>query len=494
MSENRGVAEVNVLVNGFHCPEQLGIVSSIARAASPGELHHIGVRSLAGEMALRLPGVHALYWEDLFWGGSQESSLVHRGSIDAALLTRMAKWETVTLKMMDRFEFLEDWDYRRRKRCYLDYVKFWHAYLEENRIGLVISQNVPHEVFDFVIYTLARESGIPTLMFYQSQIKDMILPMRDYDGGVIGLEAALERLGRHPDAPVLPPALEAELQSVLAGKKPFYMNRSGVLVRASSFLARVFAFLGRALRDAEKAARVGLAFRLRVGLRKAALAGQSRRLAAEYEKLAEKADLSRPYVYLALHYQPELTTCPLAGPWVDQELIVGLLADCLPEGVELYVKEHPKQTILSRGLGYYSRLTGRRNVHLVSRDTDSFVLTDHALAVATCTGTAGWEALIRGKPVLVFGDIFYATAPGAWRIREREDLVSALDGIMDASRPKPGLDELRRFVQALKDVTIEGFTDPAYRQVSALGFEESNANLSSYISAFIHSLGPGENR
>ena len=98
-----------------------------------------------------------------------------------------------------------------------------------------------------------------------------------------------------------------------------------------------------------------------------------------YNKKAQEPDYEEKYVYLPLHYQPENTTCPLAGSFVDQQLIVNLLSYCLPEGVFLYVKEHPKQTAVGRTKDYYEKLLGRKNVRLIRTDANSFALMDHAV-------------------------------------------------------------------------------------------------------------------
>lgn len=479
---------MNVLINGFHDHKQLSLVSSIRDMVLPGTVHCITVRNMADEMVAACPGIRTMCWEDLFWGGSLAASAIPSFPVDSAFLERMSRMEVLALKMMDRFEFLSDWNYGKRKQCYLDYVQFWHSYLIENRIELLISQNIPHEVFDFVLYSVATELHIPSLMFYQSQIKDMILPLKTYDGGIIGLASALKELPSDEQNPVLSDTLEEAIQDVLLNKKPFYMSKTPLFRRAQLFLNKAFSHV----RDAcilKKKSAITVSFRFKAWKRSVYLARKSRLLDRTYEKLAVKPDFSIPYFYVPLHYQPELTTCPLAGPWVDQELIVDLLSACLPEGVFIYVKEHPKQTALSRETDCYERISRHPNVRLVAKNTDSFELADHSIGVVTCTGTAGWEALIRGKPVLVFGNIFYETAPGAYRIRKREDLESALKEIATPGLNSPSLEGIRRFLHGLEKVTISGFVDPVYEQVSALNFEQSNANLAAYIRSYIGASG-----
>ena len=47
---------------------------------------------------------------------------------------------------------------------------------------------------------------------------------------------------------------------------------------------------------------------------------------------------------------------------------------------------------------------------------DSFPLIANSKAVATVTGTVGWEAMVRRKPVLVFGLSWYEKYAGVLKI------------------------------------------------------------------------------
>lgn len=195
-----------------------------------------------------------------------------------------------------------------------------------------------------------------------------------------------------------------------------------------------------------------------LGLRK------KRELARDYDRAARAADFSLPYVYVPLHYQPEASTSPLGGAYVDQWLMIELLSKTVPDGWRLYVKEHRFQFDKkgsgdqTRSTDFYRRIAALPNVRLVSATTPPFELIDQARAVATVTGTSGWEALLRGRPALVFGRAWYASCEGAFAVDSAERCAEALRRIEAGYRPEP--DKVRLFLQALEEVGFRGYTIP----------------------------------
>ena len=124
----------------------------------------------------------------------------------------------------------------------------------------------------------------------------------------------------------------------------------------------------------------------------------------EYATYTKPVDFGKPYVYVPLNYQPECTTSPLGGIFVDQVLMIQMLSAALPVGWGLYVKEHPAQWPAHLGdftpqryKGFYSDIAAVPHVRLVPVTVNTFELADHAQATATVSGTAGWESIARGS-------------------------------------------------------------------------------------------------
>jgi hypothetical protein len=154
-----------------------------------------------------------------------------------------------------------------------------------------------------------------------------------------------------------------------------------------------------------------------------------------YEQRSINPNYSNKYVYFPLHYQPERTTSPEGGQYVHQYLIVNLLSSLVSDDTAIYVKEHPSQ-FSSRLNGErgrkredYSDLMNENNVELVSQSADQFDLIDNSEFVVTITGTAGWEAILRGTPTIVFGNAWYRSSPGCFYVKTKSELKDVIDNI-----------------------------------------------------------------
>ncbi len=199
-----------------------------------------------------------------------------------------------------------------------------------------------------------------------------------------------------------------------------------------------------------------------------------------YANNVVEPDLSCKYIYVAPHYQPEATTMPLAGAFSNQLLIVQMLAYCVPDDVLIYVKEHPRQDIRCRSIRYYQDMVTIPNVRLISRNFNTFELTNHALAVATATGTVGWEALFKGKPVLMFGSYVYQYAPGVLQVKTLEDCKKAICKIIHEDF-KPNLNELKLFLKAIDENSFLLNLNPHYEGIVNISTEQTVNNLTESI-------------
>jgi len=383
-------------------------------------------------------------FRDLGFGASRSWPLPPR-----RLWERLQPAEAVAMHMMDR-----TWRSARagkkhesRKRRWLEWVTYAYGFLTAHGVERVLHCNVPHFPFQYALFETARAMGLETRFLMQLQVKDTYLVAPSIDELHEPVGRALEGgAGDHE----LEPRMGEELERRTTRHKPFYMSGKGIPAWTRFYTAQRRFFRGR-LRSLPAAA-----------------AYRSARL-----KSGDPPKDGEPYVYLPLHLQPEATTLPLGGVYGDQSLVVETLARALPEGWLLVVKENPKQRFDKRSPGFYRRLASLPSVRLVGRDVSSFDLLESCRAVATITGSAGWEALCSNKPALVFGKAFYRHATGAAAIASLADARAALGAIADGSFPTPTKDDCGHFLAALQTVTHEGVCDAAYLRDSGRSEEES---------------------
>ncbi len=196
-----------------------------------------------------------------------------------------------------------------------------------------------------------------------------------------------------------------------------------------------------------------------------------RRWKRDYLRLTEgfsfEDETQKPFVYFALHYQPERTTCPDGGIFSDQLLAIRTISQALPKGWRILVKEHPSQFYwqtegeLSRWDGYYDQINEIENVVLVPLNMSSVRLIDSCSTVATITGTVGWEACLRAKPVITLARPWYATCSGVFMAGNVEEIKDAFVKISVGERPE--LDAVASFLAGLEKVGHRCYLNPSHK-------------------------------
>ena len=117
---------------------------------------------------------------------------------------------------------------------------------------------------------------------------------------------------------------------------------------------------------------------------------------------------SRPQVYLPLQMSPEATIDYWSKDtsWINYEDRVIALMQTHRDTRSFLVKEHPN-LLGFRTPGFYRRLESQPNCILIAPQVPSNHVVDLSDAMALCTGSAGFEAALRGVPVYSDSDPYY---------------------------------------------------------------------------------------
>jgi len=381
-----------------------------------------------------------------------------------------ASYELQALKMMDRMDPDRcSFSFSERQRHYRNLIKNWTSCIDILEPELVISATVPHRVYDYVLYLLCRYLHIPFIMFQHTAFPGRIIPLQEINSiGQAIKNDYDEILHAKPNGNMLKANLAPD---ILAGYqnvqkdcemgKPAYVetnklqhkqssNIAGLSMKLMSEIFRYPAkFFGRKgfllqgfptyLKRKNKSLETSRLNIVQYSFYKIKANKLKRKLENYYDSCTRNPDFSKPYIFLPLHYQPEMTSNPSGDMFVDQFLCVETLAKKIPDDWEIYIKEHPAQ-FQSHGEGqtsrikeFYDDLLKFPNIRLMPLNADSFHLISNAKAVATITGTVGWEAMVRGKPVLIFGLSWYENYPGVLKIRNEESAGKIYDFIQKFS-------------------------------------------------------------
>lgn len=365
-----------------------------------------------------------------------------------------------------------------KRNYYYRYLRFWNGMLKTLRPNAVIFSAVPHSATGFALYSLAKLLRITTIILNQLTVETRVLLMEDYKTDSLLLKQKSEEMrGRKVRLEELSPDLREyyekhrreadatpEYKTLNAkGKAPFALPRLDVVsnhIRKGTVLPVLRSYLAMFLTK-RKLHYIGPSI---YGWQYRRLVKKWQRdivrIRNEYNALQVEPRLASKFIYVPLAFQPEQTTCPRGGVFDDQLLMLEILSASLPDGYVLYAKEHSTQwyphSIEShqyRYPGFYQRIARLPNTYLIPADISSFTLIAHASAVATVTGTAGWEGLLRQKPVLLFGYVWYMYSTGVFRVTDVASCREALLRIEGGYRVSE--QEIVNFLAALDVVSLK---------------------------------------
>lgn len=385
-------------------------------------------------------------------------------TIDESELSGVLPYALQTIAMLERWAFFIGKDVDTRIRIYLHNIQFWNGYLRQNNIEQVVFFTYPHEVFDFIIYQLCKAMGIPTIIIGISIVENRNYCIRSIEDDIPELQERYQALCQeYRTASMEEIELSRDLRQLFdkmsdpaADKRPYYikavdfhrnhritgefskenlsakkkLERLVHLIKHPSWneIARALKYSLRAIDSVVFKGRITLALRKVFSYK----ARMSKQLAKYYDKISVKPDYQAKYVYFPLHFQPECSSNPNGGGmYCEQSIPIRILADSLPDDVFVYVKEYPYQIYGARTKESYDELLKIPRVVLVKADVDTYELIQHAVAVSTLIGTAGWEGLFYGKPFIMFGYWVMQHCPGVYHVRTKAECRQAVDDILN---------------------------------------------------------------
>lgn len=133
------------------------------------------------------------------------------------------------------------------------------------------------------------------------------------------------------------------------------------------------------------------------------------------------------YVYFPVHNSNEYSTQVQGTMWINQLQIIEALAKSVPHDWKVVVKEHPGTLLWRvRPKSFYDEIKSYPNVLLIPTETNSNYVISNAQLVVTIIGTTGWEAVIRGIPVIDFEENVFDVLGLSRRCTDFKELSAAI--------------------------------------------------------------------
>lgn len=374
-------------------------------------------------------------------------------AIDKEIIEKSSYYELIALKMMDRLDLDRySFNFNERQAHFRSMLGYWLHILDEYSLDLIVTPTAPHRVFDFSLYVACKIRNVKFIFYQVTHFDEFGFLVDDIEkypqklikelreGSLEGeplteitekVESLLNDGNDAVNQPWYMVDSKRDQDKVSSSKVLFYVKKLKKITKALQPIDIYHKEKGRPLSESKVS-------HLRRFLHKEAQYIRLKKLKEYYESLC--TDIApKKYVLVALHYQPEETTCPNGGVYVDQLLVIELLSKCLPDDCTVLVKEHPMQFYrnleggASRDKQFYDYAKSIDKVKFISTNSNQFELLRNAEGVATVTGTIGWEAAVKGKKVYLFGRSWYMGMPNVHSIRTKSDLTTAVTSDVDVS-------------------------------------------------------------
>lgn len=407
-------------------------------------------------------------------------------------LQNFAEVERIFLKLADRLGFIES--YQWRKDLYLKLLSTWIYIIKNSKVKFAIFENLPHEGFDFIAYSVYKYFNIKCFCFYQMPIR----PKKTY---LLQLITNIYNHGELINFNKENNIKSNDYKSKFAGYLEISKNKSSNLIsftrKKNVDILNIKFIYSKYLHPLKKIyVESGIRKILQLFIMKMGLGDpyitSIKKLNNISNQISIKPDLTKLFIYLPLHYQPELSTSPLAKGFVDQIVFINLIAHCAQKfNIHVYVKEHPRggKALGSRTIEFYKNINQIDNVSLIDKNSNSYELIDKCVCLASISGTAGWEAVLRNKPVLMVGPRFYSEAPGVFKIHNADSCEYALNSIVNNEVNINSTEtQLNEFLSFLSPCSIEGFIDRKDKKIATVSRLNSIKNQVNLISNYINLL------
>lgn len=372
--------------------------------------------------------------------------------IDTNFLLNFQRHEFIVLNLLERNNAHSGaLNYLERKDFFYKMLRYWYSVLKNLNIELVIFEEEPHQASDYILYVMSKyleiKTYMPILTFPQlgflttDDIESPDKSLLKFNDKKITNEIKISSSVQDIISNIKGEFEEA-IKIRLYDQKDIFDKKKKLKIRnfikkIPSYCKLLFNFksdqkVSNSLFEDSKLLYIQYA------LSKIFLIRKKKYRQKYYESIVSKEiDLNKKFILFGLQYQPEKSTCPNGGYFVDQILAIKLISQLIPDDFKIYVKEHPSQFVSSyarygdrmRDLNFYDKIKDIKKVSLISSKENTFKLIDSCVFSASVGGSICIESVIRGKPALQFGKSWYDACEYVFKIKNENDLKKVLNNV-----------------------------------------------------------------
>ena len=341
---------------------------------------------------------------------------------------------------------------------YNQILAFWDREIQEKKLTLIINQKSP------AVGAVARAHGVPIRNPYESHHKNLYhwgIDEKETNPAIEGAFHSIEKTDVEV-AVTAPPAGHAVARDVLLSRYAL-----GGLLKSIYQMVREQAY--NHYKGNNRQGMYYLKSKIRFVIRQ----WRDGRWLLK-ENSPKLSDLrNKTFVFFPLHVEPEIALQGKSPEFLVQTAAILSLARHLPADTLLVVKEHMSGAG-RRPPGFYRQIRDLKNVVWLDVRELGLEVVRKATAVATISGSAGFEAAILGIPVLAFGrHNLFNFLPHVFEIREEEQLRGYLDKILGYEISKS--DAVKDGALFLESVKSVSFDLDDYNHLTAEGFSNNSS-------------------
>ncbi len=394
--------------------------------------------------------------------------------VDSDILSKLARFES------NYFNWLQEtaesnFTFRQRRKYFYNILTFWNSIINQVKPSLFVAYTWPHTPGDYPLYLLCKYVyNIPVLFLEYTPYFDQ----KNYaiSTSLENLSASFTRIYSSKNELPLSKIVSDHLEELRSNdaKRPDHIEQYERILdeelKNFSFWRSLFKGIlsGNLFKKAQVSFKKNKSFEtssfsmsnMEYLLFQRKMISMNRNLSDQYKVLTKKLNLDEDYIYFAAPYQPEANSNIAVGVYEDVELMIQMISKAKPKGWKILYKEHPttffptSKGCLERDNIFYKNLSEIEDVVFVPVSTSTFDLIDNSRAVCTAGGTVGWEALVRGKPSIIFGALWYQKCKSVFSISTLQDLKKAFLNIKEGFLPSE--EDIDRFAESVYRSTYSG--------------------------------------